>query len=128
MDLLDLMPQHGRASMEEQKQQEPTKDMPGISMVIAIIFGVVVLAGWWSKKSEADRITITCHEDIRQKAKYPSKAVFSSTVITQGREGTREVRGTAEFMNGYGAMIPRTYRCSMTSSGTVASSSTEEER
>jgi hypothetical protein len=59
--------------------------------------------------------TMTCHDDVRSRAQYPSKADFYSLAFRSfplaGVPGSWIIAGKVDLMNGFGAMIPHLYHC-----------------
>lgn len=54
---------------------------------------------------------ITCRNYVRSSARFSSKVDFRWDASTR-TDGTQTIiTGTVELMNGFGSMIPHTYRC-----------------
>lgn len=64
---------------------------------------------------------LLCHEAVKATSKYPTKASFESISLERGvsaaSDGGLEIVGRVELMNGLGALIPHSFRCSIDPAG-----------
>ncbi len=86
--------------------------------VLLMVLGTAVLAlggvgfaSWFQSKQKAEAFAESrnneCFNQVKRNFRYPSKAVLLSTVEVS----PTELAGRAEFMNGFGAMIPYRFQC-----------------
>jgi hypothetical protein len=91
----------------------------------------VALAGvgfvsWFKDQQQAEALTEmrsrNCFNEVKQSFRYPSKAVLLGTADLS----LTRISGRAEFMNGFGAMIPYRFECEFYSSSSASVKGTPE--
>ncbi|MBI6563309.1 hypothetical protein YA0745_12045 [Pseudomonas synxantha] len=108
-------------------QSEKRKVFIFIGSIALLSFAAIGFMGWHNQGPSssggagAELKSENCQSEVRKIAKYPSKAVFTyqDPIVNSGAV-TQHLRGTVDFMNGFGAMIPHRYDCQiMEYSGTL---------
>lgn len=86
----------------------------------------VGFASWFKDHQKAESLVETrrqnCFNQVKQSFRYPSKAVLLGTADLS----STRISGRAEFMNGFGAMIPYRFECEFYSSSSDSVKGTPE--
>lgn len=113
--------------MEEKKEEGFNKEGIITLLLVIVFLALLYFTEEWRKNKENSDLIAACQPDIRNAAKYPAKAIFTSAVVATSGTNSKQVSGKVEFMNGFGAMLPHVYKCEMTTNGTVKSTYTNPE-
>lgn len=95
----------------------------GVSFVALAGVGFV---SWLKGQQQIEALTEmrskNCFNEVKQSFRYPSKAVLLGTADLS----LTRISGRAEFMNGFGAMIPYRFECEFYSSSSASVKGTPE--
>ena len=120
-------PQFGWAQPAAAPQKKPIYKRVWF-IIMAVVAGLVVLAVialaafsmWLDRQLEVAEAGMieSCHEEVRQQAKYPGGVEFVETEVMKG-EGVddldlrRAVHGFVDFPNGFGTPVRHGYICAV---------------
>lgn len=86
----------------------------------------VGFVSWFKGQQRIEALTEmrskNCFNEVKQRSRYPSKAVLLGTSDLS----LTRISGRAEFMNGFGAMIPYRFECEFYSSSSASVVGTPE--